>query len=84
MDKLIKMSSWPSQEPKATIINLKSFKSEDKSEWWMINEKFLNLDRNSRIYPWCLLVTEKSKSFHLSDFKFVFVQSGLNDSAGQH
>lgn len=33
MDKLIKMSSWSSQEPKATIINLKSFKPEDKSEW---------------------------------------------------
>lgn len=84
MDKLIKMSSWSSQEPKATIINLKSFKSEDKSEWWMINEKFLNLDRKQQNIPMMPFGDWKIKSFHLSDFKFVFVQSGLNDSAGQH
>ena len=66
MDKLIKMSSWSSQEPKATIINLKSFKPEDKSEWWMINEKFLNLNWKQQNIPMMPFGDWKSKSFHLS------------------
>lgn len=79
------MSSWSSQEPKATIINLKSFKPEDKSEWWMINEKFLNLNGKQQNIPMMPFGDWKSKSFQLSVIsKFVFVQSGSNDSAGQH
>lgn len=85
MDKLIKMSSWSSQEPKATIINLKSFKPEDKSEWRMINEKFLNLDRKQQNIPMMPFGDWKIKKLSLEcDFKFVFVQSGSNDCAGQH